>query len=328
MDVREKFRELTEVPDFEDSIVDRSVMETADSMEVMQINVGRRCNLACKHCHVEAGPNRTEVMSREVMEACLKVYQDQGFSTIDITGGAPEMNPDFRWFVTEAVKICPHVIVRTNLVIMLEEGYQDLPEFYADNKVELVCSLPYYKAKDADRQRGEGTFDSSIEVLKRLNDVGYGKEPQLVLNMVYNPGGAFFPPAQAAIEREYKERLGSDYGIVFNNLFTITNNPIGRFGGFLVRSGNMKGYMKKLYSAFNSVTLPNMMCRTQISVGWDGHVYDCDFNQALGIEIESGETIMDMAGKPYKKRKICFDKHCYACTAGQGSSCGGSTEGE
>lgn len=327
MDVRETFRELVEVPDFEESIEDMSVMETADHMEVMQINVGRLCNLACKHCHVEAGPNRTEVMSKEVMEACLKVYKEQGFSTIDITGGAPEMNPNFRWFVEEAVKVCPHVIVRTNLVIMLEEGYQDLPEFYARNQVELVCSLPYYKAKDADRQRGEGTFDGSIKILKKLNDIGYGKNPALVLNMVYNPGGAFFPPAQAAIEKEYKERLGSEYGIVFNNLFTITNNPIGRFGGFLVRSGNMKSYMKKLYGAFNAQTLPNMMCRTQISVAWDGHVYDCDFNQALGMEIESGETIMDMVGKPYKKRKICFDKHCYACTAGQGSSCGGSTEG-
>lgn len=327
MEIREKFRELTEIPPFESKIEDEQIKMTAETMDVLQINVGRLCNLACKHCHVEAGPKRTEVMSRKVMEACLEAYQSQGFQTIDITGGAPEMNPDFRWFVEEAVKICPHVIVRTNLVIMLEEGYQDLPEFYAANQVELVCSLPHYKAKNANRQRGDGVFERSIEVLKKLNAAGYGRVPELVLNMVYNPGGAFFPPAQDAIEHEYKERLGSEYGIVFNNLFTITNNPIGRFGGFLVRSGNLTGYMQKLYGAFNGKTLPNMMCRSQVSVGWDGKLYDCDFNQALGMEISTGETIMELAKKPYRPRTICFDKHCYACTAGQGSSCGGSTEG-
>ena len=238
------------------------------------------------------------------------------------------MNPNFCWLVEEAVKICPRVIVRTNLVIMLEEGYEDLPEFYAANQVEIVCSLPHYKAKNANRQRGEGVFEGSVEVLRRLNAVGYGRQPGLVLNMVYNPGGAFFPPAQDAIEREYRERLGGDYGIVFNNLFTITNNPIGRFGSFLVKSGNLPGYMQKLYEAFNKKTLPNMMCRTQVSVGWDGTLYDCDFNQALGMEISTGETIMDLAEKPYRPRRICFDKHCYACTAGQGSSCGGCTQGE
>lgn len=327
MDMREKFRELTEIPEFESKIEDDAVRMTAEKMDVLQVNVGRLCNLACKHCHVEAGPKRTEVMSRDVMEDCLAAYKMQGFQTIDITGGAPEMNPDFRWFVEEAAKICPHVIVRTNLVIMLEEGYEDLPGFYAANKVEVVCSLPHYKAKNANRQRGDGVFERSIEVLKKLNEAGYAREPELVLNMVYNPGGAFFPPAQDAIEREYKERLERDYGIVFNNLFTITNNPIGRFGGFLDKSGNLGGYMRKLYEAFNAKTLPNMMCRSQVSVGWDGRLYDCDFNQALEMEISTGETIADLAKRPYQPRRICFDKHCYACTAGQGSSCGGSTEG-
>ena len=260
------------------------------------------------------------------MEACLKVYSAWGFETIDITGGAPEMNPDFRWFVEECCRICNHVIVRSNMVILLEEGYTDLPEFYAGNKVELFVSLPHYKAKKTDRQRGDKVFERSIEVLQKLNSLGYGKDPELVLNMVYNPGGAFFPPDQTTMENEYKERLGKDYGIVFNNLFCITNNPMGRFGAFLVSSGNFETYMKKLHDAFNPATLENMMCRFQLSVGWDGSLYDCDFNQAADMKISTGETIFDLAGKPYESRAICFDKHCYACTAGAGSSCGGTTE--
>ncbi|MCI8560046.1 MAG: radical SAM/Cys-rich domain protein [Dorea sp.] len=324
MDVREEFKKLTQIPDFESQVEDKALLET-EKMSVLQINVGRLCNLACKHCHMEAGPNRTEVMERDVMEACLKIYTEWGFDTIDITGGAPEINPNFRWFVKEAVKICKNVMVRSNLTIMLEDGYKDLPEFYAENKVTIICSLPHYRAKNSDKQRGEGTFEKSIEVLKKLNMLGYGKDPELVLNMVFNPGGAFFPPEQAAMEKEYKEHLGSEYGIVFNNLFTITNNPIGRFGSFLISSGNMEGYLTKLFNAFNTGALPGMMCRSQLSVGWDGKLYDCDFNQAVDMPISSGENIKDLPGKPYEKRKICFDKHCYACTAGQGSSCGGST---
>lgn len=324
--MKEKFAELTSIPSFESRFTDPAVARTA-SMDVLQINVGRLCNLACKHCHVEAGPHRTEIMSREVMEACLRAYKSQGFSTIDITGGAPEMNPNFRWFVEEATKICDHVIVRTNLVIMLEEGYTDLPEFYRDHKVEVFCSLPHYKARTTDRQRGANVFERSIKVLQKLNEVGYGKDPELVLNMVYNPAGAFFPPDQTAMEKEYKVALGRDYGIEFNNLFCITNNPIGRFGGFLIRSDNFESYMNKLYGAFNPATLENMMCRFQVSVGWDGSLYDCDFNQALDTKISTGENIFDIADKPFEPRKICFDKHCYACTAGAGSSCGGTTEG-
>lgn len=324
MDIREEFGKVSKVPPFEEAVEDKSLLETAE-MAVLQINVGRLCNLTCKHCHVEAGPNRTEVMAKDVFEACLKVYKEWGFQTIDITGGAPEMNPHFRWFVEEATKICSHVIVRTNLTIMLEEGYEDLPQFYADHKINVVCSLPHYKARNSEKQRGEGTFEKSIEVLERLNEVGYGKDPGLELDMVFNPGGAFFPPEQGAIEKEYKEHLGADYGIVFNHLFTITNNPIGRFGNFLVRTGNMDGYLTKLYGAFNPAAVPSMMCRFQLSVAWDGSLYDCDFNQALGMTIETGENIKDLVGKPYQKRRICVDKHCYACTAGQGSSCGGST---
>lgn len=299
---------------------------TEGSLDVLQINVGRLCNLACKHCHVEAGPNRTEIMGREVMEACLSVCREQQVKTVDITGGAPEMNPDFQWFVEEVCKICSHVIVRTNLVILLEEGYRHLPKFYADHGIEVVCSLPYYRAKEMDRVRGDGSFDRAIMVLKELNGLGYGREEGLVLNMVYNPAGAFFPPSQNAMEKEYKARLLADYGIVFNQLFTITNNPTGRFFSFLERSGNLESYMQKLYGAFNKETLGGLMCRYQISVGYDGAVYDCDFNQAAELPVSTKETIFDMVGKPYAPRKICFGNHCYGCTAGQGSSCGGAVE--
>lgn len=322
----EDLKELNVIPAFETRMTNEEYRYTTDRLDVMQINVGRLCNLACKHCHVEAGPNRTEVMSRDVMEACLKVCREQQVGTIDITGGAPEMNPDFEWLAGEACKICDHVIVRTNLVILKEEKYRHLPQFYADHKIEVVCSLPYYRAKEMDRVRGNGTFDQAIQVIQELNALGYGKNPDLVLNMVYNPAGAFFPPVQSAMEKEYKARLGEDYGIVFNQLFTITNNPMGRFEAFLKRSGNLESYMKKLSDAFNEGTLPGLMCRFQISVGYDGKVYDCDFNQAAEMPVLTGQSIFDMAGKPYQRRKICMADHCYGCTAGQGSSCGGATE--
>ena len=321
-----RLAETTSVPAFEECIKDESVKYTLDNLEVLQINVGRLCNLACKHCHVEAGPARTEVMSRETLEACLQLYKEWGFKTVDITGGAPEMNPHFEWFVDEVTKVCDHVIVRSNLVIMKEEKYAHIPQFLADRKVEIVASLPYYRAKETDRQRGDGVFDGVIEILQKLNSLGYGKDPELVINLVYNPNGAFFPPEQGAMEKEYKQRLMADFGIVFNNLFTITNNPTGRFAGFLKRSGNLESYLQKLYGAFNAATLPTMMCRNQLSVGWDGRVYDCDFNQAADLPVLKKENIADLVGKAYTKRKICFGKHCYGCTAGQGSSCGGATE--
>ena len=322
----EDIKELNVIPAFETRMTNEEYGYTTDRLDVMQINVGRLCNLACKHCHVEAGPNRTEVMSRDVMEACLKVCREQQVGTIDITGGAPEMNPDFEWLAGEACKICDHVIVRTNLVILKEEKYRHLPQFYADHKIEVVCSLPYYRAKEMDRVRGSGTFDQAIQVIQELNALGYGKNPDLVLNMVYNPAGAFFPPVQSAMEKEYKARLGEDYGIVFNQLFTITNNPMGRFEAFLKRSGNLESYMKKLSDAFNEGTLPGLMCRFQISVGYDGKVYDCDFNQVAEMPVLTRQNIFDMIGKPYQRRKICMADHCYGCTAGQGSSCGGATE--
>lgn len=236
------------------------------------------------------------------------------------------MNPHFEWFLGAACEVCDHVIVRTNLVILAEESYRHLIEVYAEKGVELVCSMPYYNSDRTDQVRGEGTFANSIEVLKQLNKVGYGRDERLVLNMVYNPAGAFFPPDQDAMEREYKARLGAEYGIVFNHLLTITNNPTGRFAAFLRRSGNLDGYMSKLYEAFNAATLPGMMCRFQVSVDYLGNVFDCDFNQAADLPIISGETVFDLAKNDYIPRQICFGNHCYACTAGQGSSCGGATQ--
>ena len=317
---------LASIPPFETKIPDKALKCAAEQLSVLQVNVGRLCNLSCKHCHVQAGPHRTEVMGREVMEACLKLLDKGGFETVDITGGAPEMNPHFRWFAEEVCKRCGHVIVRTNLVILLEAGYTDLPEFYRDHKVNVVCSLPHYDQKSTDRVRGDQVFRRSIQALRRLNGLGYGADPELVLDMVHNPGGAFLPASQSALEAEYRAHLHREYGVVFNHLFAITNNPIGRFGAFLERSGNLEGYMSKLCGAFNAATLEGMMCRFQVSVGWDGRLYDCDFNQAAGLPIDGGATIFDWAETGVRPRRICFGKHCYACTAGQGSSCGGATE--
>lgn len=319
-DIIKDFHDLTEIPPFQQMIPDKKYMDTEEYLDVLQMNIGRKCNLICKHCHVNAGPVRTEEMSREVMDDCLTFAKEQKIATIDITGGAPEMNPNLEYLIEESSKICNHVIVRTNLVILLDEAYKYLIEVYAKNKVEIVCSLPYYRAAEMDKVRGDGSFDKAIEVLRCLNATGYGKSPELVLNMVYNPAGAFFPPDQKAMEKEYKQRLFTDFGIKFNNLYTLYNNPMGRFGAFLRNSGNLKRYMKKLFDAFNADTVEALMCRTQISVDYDGQLYDCDFNLAAGLPVIGEQKISDVTGKPYQVRKIRMDKHCYACTAGAGSS--------
>ncbi|ENJ9654104.1 arsenosugar biosynthesis radical SAM protein ArsS [Clostridium botulinum] len=313
------------IPSFESKVTNKDFCKTNKSLATMQINIGKLCNLSCRHCHVEAGPSRTEIMNLETMKDCLQVFKENNFSILDITGGAPEMNPNFEWLVKEAIKIGAKVIVRSNLVILREEKYKHLLEFYAENKVEVVCSLPYYSAKDADRQRGEGVFNESINILKKLNKLGYGKDESLVLNLVYNPGGAFLPPPQESLELEYKQKLKKEYEITFNNLFTITNNPVGRFGAFLKRSNNLEGYMERLSNNFNSSTVENMMCRNQLSIAWDGKLYDCDFNQTLGWTVNGKNHISILKGNPIEKRQISLGNHCYACTAGSGSSCGGST---
>ena len=319
-DIIKDFHELTEIPVFQEMVPDKKYMDTEEHLDVLQMNIGRKCNLLCKHCHVNAGPARTEEMSKEVMDACLTFAKEQNIATIDITGGAPEMNPHLEYLIEESSRICNHVIIRTNLVILLEEEYEQLMEVYTKNKVEIVCSLPYYRAAEMDKVRGEGSFDKAIEVIKHLNAIGYGRNPELVLNMVYNPAGAFFPPDQEAMEKEYKQKLSQDFGIEFNSLYTLYNNPMGRFGAFLQRSGNLKRYMKKLFDAFNADTVGALMCRTQISVDYDGQLYDCDFNLAAGIPVVGNQKIFDVTEKPYQVRKIRMDKHCYACTAGAGSS--------
>lgn len=317
--------ELTCIPSFVNRIENKEFCKTNESLTTMQINIGKICNLACKHCHVEAGPNRTEIMCLETMKECLQVFKENNFSILDITGGSPEMNPNFEWLIEEASAIGCKVIVRSNLVILQEKEYRHLPEFYANHNVEIVCSLPYYSAKDANNQRGEGVFEESIIILKKLNSLGYGKKQNLILNLVYNPGGAFLPPSQEALEIEYKHKLWEHHGIVFNNLFAITNNPIGRFGLFLKKSSNLEGYMQRLSKSFNASTVENMMCRSQLSVAWDGKLYDCDFNQALGWAVDGTNHISKLNGKLIQKRSIRLGNHCYACTAGGGSSCGGST---
>jgi len=296
------------------------------SVETLQVNVGKLCNQACKHCHVDASPTRTEIMPREVVDACLKVVREFDIPTLDITGGAPELIPDFRYFVTEARASGRHVIVRHNLTVMHETGQEDLPEFFAENRVEIVSSLPYFNAAKTDSQRGTGVFDKSIDALKRLNDVGFGVENGLTLNLVYNPVGAFLPPDQASIEADFKRELIARYGISFNNLFTITNMPIARFLDWLRRSGNETHYMAKLVNAFNPATIEGLMCRNLISVDWTGRLSDCDFNQMLGIPLANAlpQTIYDFDLEKLAARRIVTADHCFGCTAGAGSSCGGA----
>ena len=299
----------------------------SEGIRIFQINMGRLCNQACKHCHVDAGTERKEVMSRETMELCLKVLRRERYPTVDITGGAPEMNPHYRWFVESCVGLGCQVKTRTNLTILLEDGYKDLPEFFAKNRIEVIPSLPYYFPDATDRVRGKGVFGSSIEALKTLNSAGYGVEGSgLILNLVYNPCGAFFPPAQRAIEADFRRELKKRYGITFSNLFTITIKPVGRFLKFLKDFGNFEKYTKRLREAYNSSAAANVMCRQTLSVGWDGSLYDCDFNQMLGLGCNHGAParIKDFDGKSLKARRIVTGLHCYGCTAGAGSSCTGT----
>jgi radical SAM/Cys-rich protein len=299
---------------------------TSQTIDTLQVNVGKLCNQACKHCHVDASPKRTEIMLPEVVEACLNVLRKYRIPTLDITGGAPEMIPDFRRFVVEARKTGAKVIVRHNLTVMFEEKQTDLPEFFAANEAEIVCSLPYFLQTQTDAQRGAGVFDKSIEALRRLNAVGYGISEKLALNLVYNPVGAFLPPSQTAIEADFRRELKMRYDISFNNLFTITNMPIARYLDWLRRSGNEDAYMRKLVGAFNFSTVSGLMCRNLISVDWRGFLYDCDFNQMLELSVDKKlpQTIFDFDLELLRERRIATANHCFGCTAGAGSSCGGT----
>jgi radical SAM/Cys-rich protein len=297
-------------------------------ISIFQVNIGRMCNQTCAHCHVDAGPDRKEIMSRETMEQCLEVLKNSAIDTVDITGGAPEMNPDFRWFVTQLKALGKHIIVRCNLtIIVANPAYHDLPEFYKEHHIEVISSLPFYNADRTDRQRGEGVFKNSIVALQMLNRVGYGKpETGLILNLVYNPSGAFLPSSQAELERLFKKELKNNHDIDFNNLYCITNMPVSRYLEYLIRSGNFEKYMDKLINAFNPAAAQGVMCRNTISVGWDGFVYDCDFNQMLDLKVNSASNhISRFDLKNLNNREIVLNQHCYGCTAGAGSSCGGST---
>ena len=297
-------------------------------VEIFQVNIGKMCNQVCRHCHVDAGPDRREIMTPETMQQCITVLQENpSLQTVDITGGAPEMNPNFRWFVEEISKLNRHIIVRCNLTIILaNKKYYDLPDFYKQHQVEVVSSLPFYTQDRTDRQRGNGVFEDSIKALQMLNNSGYGQENTgLILNLVYNPAGAFLPASQAALEKEYKEALLKRYNITFNNLFTITNMPISRYLDYLLNSGNYESYMQKLVTAYNPTAATNVMCRNTISVGWDGYLYDCDFNQMLELKVcGNSKHISRFNIDDLNRRDIIIGQHCYGCTAGAGSSCGGA----
>lgn len=301
------------------------------SVEILQINVGKMCNQVCKHCHVDAGPDRKEIMTWETMEQCLDVIRKHPIQTVDLTGGAPEMNPNFRPFVEaiRAISADTEIIVRCNLTIILaNKKYYDLPEFFKKHNVTVVSSLPYYDASKTDRQRGDGVFDKSIKALQMLNAVGYGKaDRKYQLHLVYNPNGAFLPGDQAALEHKFKDVLLKKFDITFNDLYAITNLPISRFLDYLVDSGNYEEYMEKLVDSFNPSAVAGVMCRNTVSVGWDGWLYDCDFNQMLELKVDTknAKHIKDFDIDQIESRSIIINEHCYGCTAGAGSSCGGST---
>ena len=297
-------------------------------LDTLQINVGYRCNQSCFHCHVNAGPNRTEEMSAEVADVVLDFVARRRIATLDITGGAPELNANFRRLVTGARKLGVKVMDRCNLTVLEQPGQEDLAEFLAENRVEVVASMPCYLQDNVERQRGKGVFDGSIRGLKKFNALGFGRDPALTLNLVYNPQGPALPPPQAALEADYKRVLGESYGIVFNKLFVLANMPIQRFGTMLINKGEFDGYLQLLQDAHLDANLDGVMCRNLISVDWRGFVYDCDFNQMLDLPLMRGQRarahLSDLIDEDIKGNPIRVAGHCYGCTAGQGSSCGGA----
>ena len=296
-------------------------------LEILQLNVGKLCNQTCAHCHVDAGPDRKEVMTRATMEQCLAALDRTAIHTVDITGGAPELNPDFRWLVMQARSRGKHVIDRCNLTILTIASQRDLVEFLAANQVEVVASLPYFLAERTNAQRGDGVFERSIAGLQKLNAAGYGRpDSSLALNLVFNPSGAFLPPKQAALEADFRRELRRRHGAEFNRLYTLTNLPISRFLEFLLETGNYAQYMERLANAFNPATVAGLMCRNTLSVAWDGELFDCDFNQMLELPPPNGAPrhIRDFDPAALDRAEISIGQHCYGCTAGAGSSCGGA----
>ena len=300
------------------------------AVEIFQVNVGKLCNMTCRHCHVDAGPDRTaEMMSRETVDLCLAALERTDARTVDITGGAPELNPHFRYLVDACIERGRHVMDRCNLTVLLTGPCRDLPEWFASRGVEIVCSLPHYRKRNTDIQRGEGTFEKSIEALRRLNAAGYGKgNPRRRLTLMHNPVGAFLAGDQKSMEREWKEGLAANYGVSFDALIALNNMPISRFLEWLQSSGNLERYMEVLVNAYNPATLQGLMCRNTLSVGWDGRIYDCDFNQMLELDARypngGAAHIRDFDPAQLAARSIVTARHCFGCTAGAGSSCGGA----
>jgi radical SAM/Cys-rich protein len=301
-------------------------------LQTLQVNLGNLCNQKCIHCHIDAGPNGKNIMSKRVMDDIVKFLSKKDGLILDITGGCPEFNPDFKYLIEKADKYVQKIIVRNNLTIFFEDGMEDLPLYYKENNIELICSMPCYTKENIEKQRGEGVCEKSIRGFKLLNELGYGEEDGLELNLVYNPGGPFLPTNEASLEEDYKRILYEQFGIVFNHLLTMTNVPIGRFEQFLKVNGNYDAYMKLLIDNFDKDNAQNIMCRNLLSVGWDGRIYDCDFNQALGLVMRNLKgDIMEIGSlKPEDliTKEIIFESHCFSCTAGAGSSCSGSLSGK
>jgi radical SAM/Cys-rich protein len=296
-------------------------------LETLQVNLGYRCNQQCLHCHVDASPRRSEIMQRETIDHVIEFLKRQHIRTLDLTGGAPEMNPNFHMLVRAAHDLGVHVIDRCNLTILMQSGYEDMVVFLADNRIEVIASMPCYLKENVDRQRGSGVFDNSIAGLHRLNEAGYGHDESLVLNLVYNPQGPSLPPSQVGLQADYKKVLFDGYGIVFNHLYTLANMPIKRFGSTLLSKGQFGEYMQTLKQAHKDANLESVMCRSQISVDWRGYVYDCDFNQMLGLDAGIGDGrkhLSELMATNFNAQAIAVMDHCYGCTAGQGSSCGGA----
>ena len=320
--IAEKFTEF----DYRVGHEGRPGLYGSDRIRTVQVNIGLKCNLVCRHCHVNSSPRRKEQMDWETMEAVLALAKSLGAEVVDITGGAPEMHPEFKRFVLAARSHGHEVIVRTNLTILLEEGYENFAEFFRDHRIHLIASLPCYQEENVDKQRGEGVYTASIEVLRQLNALGYGIDPDLQLDLIYNPDGPLLPPGQAWLEDDYRRELADRFGIAFTRLYTITNVPIGRFRGDLRRGNRLDEYLNLLREAFNTHTVGSLMCRQQISIGWDGTLYDCDFNLALHCPagFEQTQNVREVHPDELLDRRIVTGDHCYACTAGAGSSCGGA----
>lgn len=313
--------------DFQQVILESKIKFVRRNINILQVNSGKMCNQACHHCHVDAGPKRKEIMRIEIFEKLISLLEAKNsVHTVDITGGAPELNPNFKFFVRKLRSLGKEVIDRCNLTVLFEKGQENTAEFLAENKVIITASLPCYQEKNVDSQRGRGVFQKSILALKKLNDLGYGNPvSNLKLNLVYNPLGHHLPPSQPKLEKDYKKFLKENFGILFNSLFTITNMPISRYAHSLRRDGKMKEYMNLLIDNFNPAAANNVMCRELVSISWDGKIYDCDFNQMLSMPIASKYiNIMDLSSLDEIEKNITIANHCFGCTAGSGSSCGGS----